>query len=199
MFYLFCLHSEICYIFAQIRRNWPQKTRHIDCLATLPKPAPSQLGMSPTLSWTNANSLTLMQFCKDLKISETELDSCKLHSPAQFQADVLRSTKSLPSNAVACLKQTRIKSTKTAVKPIIGRINAPRLPNLQYQKCSCPPWRKEDKASVQVWRRPRQRSPRRGRSHPTRLRRHPLWFVLALLLLSQIWPHWLTLLLFLII
>ena len=32
----------------------------------------------------------------------------------------------------------RIKSTKTAVKPILERINAPRLPNKRYQKLQPP-------------------------------------------------------------
>ena len=33
---------------------------------------------------------------------------------------------------------TRNKSTKTAVKPILGRINAPKLPNERYQKLHPP-------------------------------------------------------------
>ena len=44
--------------------------------ATLPQSAPLQPGISPTFSWTDANSLTLDQICKDLGISETELDHC---------------------------------------------------------------------------------------------------------------------------
>ena len=35
-------------------------------------------------------------------------------------------------------KITRMKLTKTAVKPILGRINAPRLPNKGYQKLQPP-------------------------------------------------------------
>ena len=61
-----------------------------------------------------------------------------LHPPAQFQADVLQTPESRSRKAVACLKKTRIKSTKTAVKPILGRINAPRLPNKRYQKLQPP-------------------------------------------------------------
>ena len=86
------------------------------------------------MSWTDADSLRLEQICKDLRISETELNPCMLHPPAQIEADVLQTPESRPRKAVACLKKTRIKSIKTEVKPIIGRINAPRLPNGLYQK-----------------------------------------------------------------
>ena len=110
----------------------------MECKATLPQPALPQPGISPTMSWTNADSLTLEQICKDLRISETELDPCMLHPPAQFQADVLQTPESRPRKAVACLKKTLIKSTKTAVKPILGRINTPRLPNGRYQKLQPP-------------------------------------------------------------
>ena len=106
----------------------------MECSATLQQPAQPQPRISPTLSWTDADSLTLEQICKDLGISETELDPCMLHPPTQFQADVLQTPESRPHKGVACLKKTRIKSTKKAVKPILGRINAPRLPNGRYQK-----------------------------------------------------------------
>ena len=66
--------------------------------------------------------------------SRRQLDPCMPHPPAQFQTDVLRTPESRPRKAAACLKKTRIKSTKTAVTPILGRINAPRLPNGRYQK-----------------------------------------------------------------
>ena len=54
--------------------------------------------------------------------------------PAQVKADVLRTPESRPRKAVACPKKMRIKSTTKVVKPILGRINAPRLPNWRYQK-----------------------------------------------------------------
>ena len=169
------------YISTQVRRKGPQTTRQMECSSTLQQLAQPKPGISPTLSWTNADSLTLEQICKDLGISETELDPCMLHPPTQFQADVLQTPESRPRKGVACLKTTRIKSTKKVVKPILGRLNAPRLPNKRYQSCSRPRWRKEEKASVQVRRRPRQRSPRRGRAHPTRPRRIRRWAVLATL------------------
>ena len=40
------------------------------------------------MSWTDVDSLTLEQICKDLGISETELNPFMLHIPAQFLADV---------------------------------------------------------------------------------------------------------------
>ena len=61
-----------------------------------------------------------------------------LHPSAQFKADVLQTPESRPRKAVVCLKKTRIKSTKTAVKPILGRLNALRLPNERYQKLQPP-------------------------------------------------------------
>ena len=126
------------YISTQVWRKWQQTTRQMELSATLPQPAPPQPGISPTLSRTDADSLTLEQICKDLGISKTELDSCILHPPAQFQADVLQTPESQPRKAVACLKKTRIKSTKKAIIPILGRINAPRLPNVRYQKLQPP-------------------------------------------------------------
>ena len=126
------------FISTQVRRKIPQMTRQMECSATLPQPAPLQPGISPTLSWTDADSLTLEQICKDLGISETELDPCMLHPLAQSQADVLQTPESRPRKAVACPIKTRIKSTKKAVKPILGRINAPRLPNGRYQKLQPP-------------------------------------------------------------
>ena len=46
--------------------------------------------MSRTISWTDADSLTLEQICKDFGISETELDPITPQAPALFQADKLR-------------------------------------------------------------------------------------------------------------
>ena len=37
------------YIITQVRLKWPQKTRQMECSATLPQPAPPQPGISPTL------------------------------------------------------------------------------------------------------------------------------------------------------
>ena len=126
------------YISTQVRRKLPQKTRQMDCWAIFPQPAAPQPGISPTVSWTDADSLTLEQICKDLGISETELDPCMPHPPAQFQTDVLRTPESRPRKAAACPTKTRIKSTKMAVTPILGRINATRLPNGRYQKLQLP-------------------------------------------------------------
>ena len=61
-----------------------------------------------------------------------------LYSSAEFQADVFQTPESRPRKAVACLKKTRIKSTKMAVKPILGQTNALRLPNKRYQKLQLP-------------------------------------------------------------
>ena len=110
----------------------------MECSATLQQPAQPQPGISPTLSWTNADSLTLEQICKELGISETELDPCMLHPPTQFQADVLQTPQSRPRKGVACLKKMRIKSTKKVVKPILGRINAIWLQIGRYQKLQPP-------------------------------------------------------------
>ena len=57
---------------------------------------------------------------------------CMPYFQAQFQTNVLRTPESRPRIAAACPKKTRIKSTKKAVTPILGRINALRLPNGQY-------------------------------------------------------------------
>ena len=86
------------------------------------------------LCWTDADSLTLEQICKELDMSETELDICMPLPPAQVQADVLRTPESRLRKAASCPKKTRIKSTTKVVQPILGRINAPRLPNGRYQK-----------------------------------------------------------------
>ena len=126
------------YISTQVRCKWPLKTRQMECSAILPQKAPPQPWISQTKSWTDADSLTLEQICIYLGISETELDPCMLHPPAQFQADVLQAPESRQRKAVACLKKTRIKSTTTAVKPIFGRLNAPRLLNRRYQKLQLP-------------------------------------------------------------
>ena len=150
------------YIVTQVRHKLPQKIRQMKCSATLPQPAPPQPGISPTLSWTDADSLTLEQICKDLGISQTELDPCMLHPSAQLQADVLQTPESRRRIAAACPKKTRIKSTKKAVKPILGRITAPRLPNRRYQKlqphalterrqCVCPSTTTSSTAVAATW------------------------------------------------
>ena len=48
-------------------------------------------------------------------------------TPVQFPTDVLQMPESRPRKVATCPKKTRIKSKKANVKPIIGRINAPRL------------------------------------------------------------------------
>ena len=122
------------YISTQVSRKRLRKIWPMECSGTLPQPAPMQPGISPTLCWRNADSLTLEQICKDLEMSETELDLCMPRPPAQVQADVLRTPESRPRKAAACPKKARIKSTTKVVKPILGRINTPRLPNGRYQK-----------------------------------------------------------------
>ena len=67
-------------------------------------------------------------------MSEKELDLCMYRPPAQVQANVLQMPESRPRKTAACPKKTRNKSTTKVVKPILGRINAPRLPNGRYQK-----------------------------------------------------------------
>ena len=126
------------YIFTQVMLKWPQKTRQMEYSATLPQPALPQPEISQNMSWTDAYSLTLEQICKDLGIFQTELDPCMLHHPAQFQAGVLQTPESQTRKAVACLKKTRIKSTKTGVKPILEGINSQRLPIGRYQKLQPP-------------------------------------------------------------
>ena len=122
------------YISTQVSRKRLQKIRPMECSATLPQPGPMQPEILPTVCWTYADSLTLKQICKKLKISETVLDLYILRPPAQVKADVLRTPESRPRKAAACPKKTRIKSTSKVVKPILGRINAPKLPNRRYQK-----------------------------------------------------------------
>ena len=93
-----------------------------------------QPGILPTLCWMDADSLMLEQICKELEMSETDLDFYMPPPPAQVKANVLRMPESRPRKAAVCLKKTRIKSTTKVVKPILGRINAPKLPNWRYQK-----------------------------------------------------------------
>ena len=110
----------------------------MECSGTLPQPAPPQPGRSPTLCWVDADLLTLEQICKDLRISEMELNPCMPQTRVQFPTDVLQTPESLPRKVATCPKKTRIKSKKATVKPIIGRQNAPRLPNGRYQKLQSP-------------------------------------------------------------
>ena len=136
---------------------------------TLPQPAPPQPGILQTLCWTVADSLTLEQICKDLGISEMELDFCMPHPPAaQISTDVLRTPELRPRKAAVLPKKTRIKSTNKAVTPIYGQIYAPRLPNGRNQKLQLPALLVEANAQLQVRRRPRRQSPGSKRAHPTR-------------------------------
>ena len=75
------------YISTQVSRKRLRKIRPMEWSRKLPQPAPMQPGILPTLSWTDADSLTLEQICKELEMSETELDFCMPPSPAQVQAD----------------------------------------------------------------------------------------------------------------
>ena len=59
-------------------------------------------------------------------------------TPGQFPTNVLQTPESRPRKVTTCSKKTRIKSKRATVKPIIGRINAPRLPNGRYQKLQAP-------------------------------------------------------------
>ena len=52
--------------------------------------------MSRIISWTDADSFTLKQICKNLGISETELDPITLQPQAKFQADELRTPQARP-------------------------------------------------------------------------------------------------------
>ena len=76
-----------------------------------------------------------------LGITETELDTCTALSSAQLQAYVLRPPQARPRKNVADSKKKtkHIEKKRTAaIKPILGRINAPRLPNGRYQKLQPP-------------------------------------------------------------
>ena len=66
------------------------------------------------------------------------LDPCMLQNPVQFPTDVQQTPESRARKAAACLLKTLIKSKKATVKPILGRINAPRLPNGRYRKLQAP-------------------------------------------------------------
>ena len=101
MYRLFCLISKTLYFSTQVSSKWLQKTRQMDCWGTLPQLEPTQSIVSPTICWTDANSLTVEQLCKDLGITETEMDTCTALPPAQLQADVLRTPEARPRNKVA--------------------------------------------------------------------------------------------------
>ena len=83
--------------------------------------------MSRTISWTDADSLTLEQICKDLGISKTELDPITPLPPAMFQADELRKPEERSRKDVGEPKKrgNQKGKKKATVKPILGRINAP--------------------------------------------------------------------------
>ena len=115
------------YISKQVSRKLLTKTRQMECSGTLPQPAPVEPGISPTLFLTNANSLTLEQICKELGISETELDHCMPLLSAQDQANFLQTPESRPRKAAACPNKTRIKAKTKVVKPIFKRINALKI------------------------------------------------------------------------
>ena len=114
----------------------------MECSGTLSLPAPPQPTISQTFCWTDADSLELEQICKDLGISEAETDPFMSSSapPFHFQQNVMRTPEAPPSKAAACPKKTRIKlkRKKAAISPILGRKNAPRLPNGRYQKLQPP-------------------------------------------------------------
>ena len=125
------------YISTQVRRKWPHKTWQMECLATLPQPAQPQPGISPIMSWTDADTHAgaNLQGCGNLgdgagpMYASSSGPVSSRHPPnARFATTQSRR---MP-------KITRIKLTKTAVNPIIGRINAPRLPNKGYQKLQPP-------------------------------------------------------------
>ena len=71
-------------------------------------------------------------------ILKTKLDTSMPQTPVKFLTDVLQTPESQLRKVAACPKKTRIKSKKATVKPILGRINAPRLPNERYQRLQPP-------------------------------------------------------------
>ena len=93
----------------------------MDFSKTLPQLELTQSTMSQTISWTDADSFTLEQICKDLGITETELDLIKPQPPAQFQADELRTPEARPRKDVANPKKigNQKGKKKTTVKPIV--------------------------------------------------------------------------------
>ena len=101
----------------------------------MPQSTPPQATNWQTLCGTDVDSLTLEQICKDLEISETELDPLTPQAQVQFPTDVLRPPEARPPKDAACPKKTRMKSKKKgAISLILGRKNAPRLANGQFQK-----------------------------------------------------------------
>ena len=76
LYYILSNLRYMLYISTQVSRMWPRKALQMECSETLPQPALPQLGISPTLPWTDADSLTLEQTSKDLGISDTDLDPC---------------------------------------------------------------------------------------------------------------------------
>ena len=59
--YIFSNFRNMLYIFTQVSRMWLRTTLQMECLTTLPQPAQTQPGISPTLSWTDTDFLTLEQ------------------------------------------------------------------------------------------------------------------------------------------
>ena len=58
------------------------------------------------------------QICKDLGISETDLDPCMLQIPVQYPKYVLQRPESRPHKAAACPKKTRTKLKKKEFRQI---------------------------------------------------------------------------------
>ena len=127
------------------------------------------------------------------KIANVVLDGCKLtHAGVDLQVfenlgngagplyalnsgpvsnGRLRTQKSRPRQVLACPKNTRIKSKNEIVKPILGRLNAPRLPNGQYQKLLQPELPDRSSSACQSLTTCSTAVAARGQAHTTRPRR----------------------------
>ena len=91
--------------------------------------------MSRTISLTDADSLTLDQICKDFEISERNWTRLRISLVSSFKRTNFARRKCDYAKTLATQKREAIwTGNKTTVKPIVGRINAPRLPNGRYQK-----------------------------------------------------------------